>query len=34
MFSGGEKKWLSFALKITEIGDNVKKIFKKISNPG
>ena len=34
MFSGGVKKQLSFALKITEIGDNGKKLFKKISNPG
>ena len=34
MFSGGEKKWLSFALKITEIRDSGKKLFKKISNPG
>ena len=28
------KKWLSCALKITEIGDNGKKLFTKISNPG
>ena len=34
MFPGSERKWLSFAFKITENRDNGKKLFKKISNPG